>query len=155
VRPINPRTYKITSENRLTVGEQFLPAWVDRDHGAPAVCCIPLIWARQIDLPEGHELEAWYVWDRQEPTKDWRISPRVILDGPLDTTSAIHQAAVIYEASIEETDRKYRLSCTGLFSSLRERGHKLMWVTADPPSFSVWTDFAYQAWHGKLTAAES
>ncbi len=146
MRPPNPRTYKIPNDNRVTVGEAFLPEWVAPKSGAAPVYCLPLIWARDIDLPAGHELEAWYVWNGQESTTEWRVSPKPLIEDALPSP----QAAVIYDASIEESDRKYRISCPGLFTSLKDLGHQYVWLTTEPPSFALWTDYAYQAWHGKL-----
>ena len=150
MRPINAKTYAITDECRVTVGEQFLPEWIERGQGAPDIYCVPLIWARVVDLPAGHELEAWYVWNGREPTNDWRVSPRKVLDESVRSAKAAHLAAVVYEANLEASDRKYRLSCTGLFTSLKDLGHRRVWLTKEPPSFVMWTDFLYQAWHGKL-----
>lgn len=146
MRPTNPKTYKLTYDNRVTVGEAFLPDWAARKSGAVPAYCVPLIWARRIELPVGHELEAWYVWSEQEATTEWRVSPRALIEGSQPSP----QAAVIYDASIEESDRKYRISCPGLFTSLKDLGHRFVWLTSEPPSFALWTDYAYQAWHGKL-----
>jgi hypothetical protein len=154
MRPPNARLYKLTSQNRLTVAEPFIPEWLDREAGAPKVFCLPLIWTREIELPVGSELGAWYVWDGRESTEDWRVSPKLLQEQALDTMSARHQAAVIYEASIEESDRKYRMSCPVLFAQLRGFGTDRVWITVDPPSFSIWTDHTYQAWHGSLIKGE-
>jgi hypothetical protein len=150
VRPINPKSYKLTDESRMTIGELFLPEWVDRTAGAQGIFCVPLIWARPYRLPQGHELEAWYIWNGQEETTDWRTSPNALLADKDESQVAAHQAALIYDASIELSDRKYRLACTGLLSSLRESGHRRMWTTAEGQSFSIWTDFAFQSWHGSF-----
>jgi hypothetical protein len=150
VRPIHPKTYKITDECRLTIGEPFLPSWIDATSGPQSVYCVPLMWARRYQLPDGHQLEAWYIWNGEEESDDWRVAPKTILAGATDSSTRHHQAPLIYEATIELSDRKYRLACTGLLSSLREIGHQRMWVTAEGVSFSIWTDFAFQSWHGSL-----
>ena len=149
MRPVIARIYNIAPENRITVAQPYLPEWLPKD-GASELYCVPLMWARKVDLPAGHELEAWYVWARSESSDEWRVSPAALLNQESATPEANYQVAEIHPATIEESDGKYRLSCPGLLSSLRERGHAKVWVTREPPSFSFWTDYTYQAWHGKL-----
>jgi hypothetical protein len=154
MRPTVPKSYKLNEECRLTIGEAFLPAWAEREKMPLQVYCVPLFWARRYQLPDGHQLGAWYIWNGEEESNSWRVPAKAILLGNANGNARHHQAALIYEATIEVSDRKYRLACTGLLSSLRERGQERMWMTAEGASFSIWTDFAYQSWHGSLIEVE-
>ena len=101
-------------------------------------------------LPDGHQLEAWFVWSENDPSRDWLIDPRSLLDPDQTSENARHLRTLIYPATLLLSDRKHRLSCAGLLRYLVDKGGPRLWLTDEQSSFGIMTDFAYHTAYGRL-----
>jgi hypothetical protein len=147
--PQNPKIYRVERGSRIVVAKAFIPTWVrEKEH---AGYCVPLAWIKELQLPPGKELEAWYVWNGMESDSGWLISPAAVLAaGPGDDAMA-RLRSLMYEATIrQERQRVCRLTCAGLFHSLVSVGGPNLWVAFEATSISLWTDFAFQHHYGNL-----
>jgi hypothetical protein len=109
-----------------------------------------VLWKRELALPGGHQLEAWFVWSEADPSDDWLINPRAVLDADQSSVNAHHLQTLVYPASFALSDRKHRLSSAGLFKYLTERSGAKLWITDERGSLGVMTDFAYHTAYGRL-----
>jgi hypothetical protein len=149
MRPENPEpvTPDAAGGYRITVPQRMVPPWL----GAKAsVLMVPLLWKRELALPDGHQLEAWFVWSEDDPSEDWLINPRIVLDAYPSSVNAHHLQTLVYPAAIVLSDRKHRLSCAGLFKYLTERSGTKLWITDERGSLGVMTEFAYHTAYGRL-----
>lgn len=145
VRPLNPTTYSL-SEGRVTIGSEFLEGWFQE---AATLHCVPLAWKRGLVLPPGHELEAWYVWASNESSGPWIVDPAALLASePVDEPDR-HLRSLIYDAGMALSRGRHRLSCP-IFSAFGARGDSVMWLVREGFSVSLWTDFGFQYWFGRL-----
>jgi hypothetical protein len=137
---------KSASDGRVTLDKDLLQQWMDPDVG---FYLVPLNWKRRISLPNGHELEAWYAWRGPSDLDDWIIDPKQL---SLTSTAApdFYLRQLIFDAKIDTDTRSSRLSCPGLLKGLGERSDSYVWLSAEPGSIAVWTDFAFQTWFGRL-----
>lgn len=60
MRPENPElvTPEAANGHRVTVPQRMVPSWFGL---AGSVRLVPLLWKRDLALPDGHQLEAWFV----------------------------------------------------------------------------------------------
>lgn len=115
-----------------------------------SVRLVPLLWKRALALPDGHQLEAWFVWIEDDPSEDWLVDPRAVLDADQSSANAYHLQTLIYPGSFALSDRKHRLSCAGLFKYLTEKSGTNLWVVDERGSLGIMTDFAYHTAYGRL-----
>jgi hypothetical protein len=148
MRPKNPERVTIDS-GRLTIPGDWVPQWFDV--GNPQdLRMVPLLWRRSLALPSGHQLDAWILWCDQDPADDWVVDPRDVLANDQGSGNAYYLASLMHEATLGLSDRKCRLSCTGLFKYLVGRGGEKLWLTDERTSIGVMTEFAYHCAYGQL-----
>jgi hypothetical protein len=138
---------KSTGSGRPTVPAWMLAPFALAKDGRLSGVLAPLSWKKALHLPPERSLEAWY-FSPTGDAGDWIIDPREVLvsdGGQPDLASFIFEAEIIPDAG------KHRLVAKGLLTDLGERSGKLVWIVAEPQSFSVWTDAALQIWHHYLT----
>jgi hypothetical protein len=111
---------------------------------------VPLLWKRHLALPDGHQLEAWFVWSEDDTSEDWLTNPRTVLDADVSSVTAHHLQTLVYPASFVLSDRKHRLSSAGILKYLTEKSGTKLWITDERGSLGVMTDFAYHTAYGKL-----
>ncbi len=152
VQPIHPRIGTIEDEEkRLAIPTDLVPTWFGQLGKSDAVYCIPLLWRRNVPIAPGHELEAWYVWARPDPTKNWITDPLVVLDSSGDIGNQFYLKGLMYPAKLATSSRKYRLSCADLFDYLHKRSGAKFWLVPERNSLSIMTDIAFQTGCGRLT----
>jgi hypothetical protein len=149
MRPENPELVTPDAGNgyRITVPPRMVPSWFRTN---TSVHLVPLLWKRELALPDGHQLEAWFVWSRDDPSEEWLVNPRTVTDADQSSINAHHLQTLIYPASFVLSDRKHRLSCAGLFKYLTEKGGTKLWITDERGSVGVMTDFGYHTAYGRL-----
>lgn len=153
VRPENPETVRPDAGNgyRVTVPNRLVPTWFGSATATGGlVRLVPLVWKRELGLPDGHQLEAWFVWSEADRSEDWIIDPRSLLDSDQPSGNVFHLRGLIYEGSFTLTDRKHRLTCAGLLRYLAEKTLPRLWITDEQTSLGVMTDFAFHTTYGKL-----
>lgn len=152
MRPETPEPITPDASNgfRITVPARLVPPWISPGSAPAAVCLVPLVWKRHLPLPDGHQLEAWFLWRGEDPTGDWLIDPKLVLDPDQPSENCYHLQTLIHPASLAVSDRKHRLSCPGLFRYLVDRGGPKLWLTDERSSLGVMTDFAFHTAYGKL-----
>ncbi len=127
--------------------QRMAPSWFGAN---VSVRLVPLLWKRELALPDGHQLEAWFVWSEDDPSQDWLINPQAVLNVDQSSVNAHHLQTLVYPASLVLSDRKHRLSSAGLFKYLTERSGTRLWITDERGSLGVMTDFAYHTAYGRL-----
>jgi hypothetical protein len=151
MRPQNPELVTAEAANgyRLTVPSRMVPSWCGPKGDNP-VHLVPLLWKREVALPDGHQLEAWLVWGEGDPSEDWIVNPKSVLDPDSRSQNQHHLQTLMYNATLVVSDRKYRLSCAGLLKYLAERSGAKLWISDERGSLGVMTDFAYHTSYGNL-----
>jgi hypothetical protein len=151
MRPQNPEfvTPDAGSGYRITVPARLVPSWFTGTKASP-VYLVPLLWKRQLALPDGHQLEAWFVWSEDDSSQDWLTDPRSVLDPDQSSANGHHLQTLVHAASFVLSDRKHRLSCAGLLNYLVEKGGPKLWITDERNSLGIMTDFAYHTAYGRL-----
>lgn len=151
MRPGNPEFVTPDAANgyRITIPARLVPPWFT---GAKegVVHLVPMLWKRELVVPDGHQLEAWFVWNEDDSSDDWVTDPRTVLDPNQYSANSHHLQTLIHDASFALSDRKHRLRCAGLFNYLVEKGGPKLWITDERSSIGVMTDFAYQTAYGRL-----
>jgi hypothetical protein len=151
VQPIHPRIGTIDDvEKRLAIPSEFTVPWFKQIGHSEAVYCIPLLWRRHLPIAPGHELEAWYVWARADPTRSWVTDPLVVLESSGDTGNEFYLKGLMYPAILATSNRKCRLSCADLFDYLIKRTGSKFWLVQEPNSLSILSDYAFQTGCGRL-----
>jgi hypothetical protein len=143
VSPENPAAGAIDSEGRIRVGRARVPPWILGD--SPSYL-VPLLWRRELDIPQGHELEAWTVWNEAISDSSWVVSPRKLLVTDSNDPGDYQLRSLIFEVRY---DTKERLCCAGLFASLAKVAGRVVWVAPEKDSVSIWSNFAFQATQGR------
>jgi len=152
MQPVHPRTGTIDDvEKRLAIPSEFALPWFKQIGGSDVVYCIPLLWRRHLPIAPGHELEAWYLWARPDPTKNWVTDPLAVLESSGDSGNEFYLKGLMYPAILATSSRKYRLSCANLFDYLLKRSGSKFWIVQERNSISIHTDYAYQTGCGGLT----
>ena len=129
---------------------RLVPTWFAAAHSTATIHLVPLLWKRELALPDGHQLEAWFVWSENDTSQEWLIDPKAVLDADPASANGYHLQTLVYPASFMSSDRKHRLSCAGLFRYLVEKSGPKLWVTDERSSLGIMTDFAYHTAYGKL-----
>lgn len=142
--PQNPGVYKVASDGRLTIARGFVPSWLKSDDSQSY--CVPLHWKREISIPQGHDLEAWVVWNPAIQSSDWITDPKILLPGVQDDPQNYSRRSLMFQVRFDDKDR---LCCAGLFSNLSNIAGRIVWVAQENDSLSIWTNFAFQATHGQ------
>lgn len=152
MRPENPEsvTPDVGNGYRITVPTRLIASRLGVAKAATSVNLIPLLWKRALPLPDGHQLEAWFVWSEDDPSQDWLLDPRLLLDPDQPSENRHHLLTLIHPASLVSSDRKHRLSCAGLFRYLVDKGGPRLWITDEKSSLGIMTDFAYHTAYGRL-----
>jgi hypothetical protein len=151
LQPIHPRIGTIEDgEKRLAIPSELVPPWFKEIEKSDQVYCIPLLWRRNIPIGPGHELEAWYVWARADPTKSWVTDPLAVLESSGDAGNEFYLKGLMYPAILATSNRKCRLSCAVLFDDLIKRSGSKFWIVQERNSLSILTDYAYQTGCGRL-----
>lgn len=127
--------------------QRMVPPWSGTEG---AVRLVPLLWKRDLALPDGHQLDAWFVWSENDRSEEWLIDPRAVVNGETSLVAMHHLQTLVYQASFVTSDRKSRLSCAGILKYLTERSGGKLWITDERGSFGVMTDFAFHTAYGKL-----
>jgi hypothetical protein len=149
MRPENPEfiTPDAANGHRITVPQRMVPAWSGTNG---AVRLVPLLWKRDLALPDGHQLEAWFVWSENDVSDEWLVDPRAVVNAETSLVVLHHLQTLVHQASFVTSDRKSRLSCAGILKYLTERSGGKLWITDERGSFGVMTDFAFHTAYGKL-----
>jgi hypothetical protein len=149
MRPENPELVTPEAANgyRITVPQRMVPSWFGTNG---SVRLVPLLWKRELALPDGHQLEAWFVWSENDSSDDWLTNPRTVVDADVPSVTAHHLQTLVYPASLVLSDRKHRLSSAGILKYLTEKSAGKLWITNERGSLGVMTDFAYHTAYGKL-----
>src|SRR3984957_11128077 len=140
--PENPGTFTIDFDGRLKVSKPFVPMWLQHQAEPPSFC-VPLGWKRETNIPTGHALEAWIVWNVAISSVSWIINPERVMAG-IDSDDPRENALRSLMFHIR-FDSKDRLCCPGLFSSLAKLTGRVIWVAQEQETFSIWSDFAFQS----------
>jgi hypothetical protein len=152
LQPTHPRIVTIEdAERRVAIPFDFVPAWSKQVEKAEQLYCVPLLWRRNAPIAPGHELEAWYVWGRSDPTRNWITDPLTVLDSDGESGNEFYLKKLMYPATLTVSSRKWRLSCANLFDYLIKRSDSKFWIAQERNSLSILTDFAYQTAFGRLT----
>ena len=85
------------------------------------------------------------MWNSAVDSSEWIVNPSSLLTEKLTDPGNYSRRLLMYPVRFDEKDR---LSCVSLFSSLANIGGRLVWVAPEDDSFSIWTNFAFQATHG-------
>jgi hypothetical protein len=149
MRPENPELVTPEAANgyRITVPQRLVPSWARTDG---SVRLVPLLWKRDLALPDGHQLEAWFVWSENDSSEEWLTDPRTVLEAEAPSVAVHHLQTLMYPASFVTSDRKSRLSCAGVLKYLTEKSGGKLWITDERGSVGVMTDFAFHTAYGKL-----
>ena len=146
--PANPAIYVIDEDGRIQIPKGMLPSWLTQPTEEGEIYFLPIGWKRRVMLTTGHELEAWYLWGSRRQDAGWVINPSEIIIGKADQRTAnFHLQSLIYPARY---DSKNRLSCANLLNAIAEIGGGNVWIAPEPESVSIWTNFAFQSWYGRL-----
>jgi hypothetical protein len=147
--PENPGIYTIDEvDGRIRIPKGSLPKSLSHTTRDGELFLVPIGWKRRVTLSEGHELEAWYLWDSRIQEGEWRIDPRNMLNNNVDENdSDLHFRSLMYPAKF---DSNSRLACVNLFSAVAEIAGRKVWVAPESNSISIWTNFAFQFWYGRL-----
>jgi hypothetical protein len=149
--PENPGIYTIDEvDGRIRIPKGSLPKSLSKATRDGELFLVPIGWKRPVTLSEGHQLEAWYLWDARIQEGEWRIDPKSLVNssaGVEEEESDYYSRSLIYPAKF---DSRSRLACVNLFSALADIAGRKVWVAPEPNSISVWTNFAFQTWYGRL-----
>lgn len=150
LQPTNPKRATVEEEEkRIAVPQPFVPDWLRHLDGQDQLFCVPLLWARTILVPPGHELDAWYVWGTADPRRDWVTNPQAVLDTD-DDGNAFYLKNLMHVAHVTAANRQCKITCAGLFSYLIERSGSKLWLTRERQSIGIFTEFAYHTVYGRM-----
>ncbi len=130
---------------RIQLSRSLIPDWLSAANEARDVYCVPLARRTPLGLPMGRELEAWYLWSAASKGVDWLIDPVGVLAGTEQPNFPLR--SLMYPARL---DGKSRLCCPDLFNAISAMSERTLWIAPDPQSVTIWTNFAFQAWYGRL-----
>jgi hypothetical protein len=142
--PENPGAATIDTDGRIKVGRGMIPGWL---HGDSQSYCVPLLWKRDIGIPQGHELEAWIVWNAEMTATGWKTEPQQLMTSDLKDADEYALRTLMFPVKYDSKDR---LCCAGLFNSLAKVVGRTVWVAPEMGSLSIWSNFAFQAVNGSL-----
>jgi len=141
--PGNPGASTVDSEGRIKIARGMIPSWL---HGDASSYCVPLRWRREAEIPQGHELEAWIVWNAAIGGASWVLDPERLLASTLEDPSEFSMRSLMFDVRIDSKDR---LCCAGLFASLAKVAGRVVWIAPEMGSVSIWSNFAFQATFGQ------
>jgi hypothetical protein len=146
--PENPAMYSIDEDGRISVPKGMLPSWLTQPTEGGEIYFVPIAWKRRVTLTTGHELEAWYLWGSGRQDAGWVINPSEIAGSDSDQgKSNFHLRSLIYPARY---DSKSRLCCVSLLNAIAGIASRSVWIAPEPGGVSIWTNFAFQTWYGRL-----
>jgi hypothetical protein len=148
VNPENPTIHTIDVDGRIKIARGSIPQWMI---GETVCYCVPLYWRRAVDLPVGHELEAWLVWNAALESEDWLIKPKNLLLSVSADPGEQTLRSLMFEVRCDSRDR---LSCAGLFSSIAKIAGRYVWIAPGEDTISIWSNFAFQAQHGRAIGSQ-
>lgn len=146
--PVNPAVYAIDEDGRVLTPKAMLPRWLTQPTEDGEIYFVPIGWKRRVTLTPGHESEAWYLWGPGSQDVGWVINPsEVIVNDPDQGATDFHLRSLIYPARY---DSKSRLCCASLLNAIAEIAGRKVWIAPELVSVSIWTNFAFQTWYGRL-----
>ncbi|MGA8705795.1 MAG: hypothetical protein WB646_02290, partial [Steroidobacteraceae bacterium] len=86
-----------------------------------------------------------------DPCKAWITDPQAVLDSDDELGNIYYLRSVMHRASLSVSNRKYRLSCSGLLEYLITKGGSKLWLARERTSVAIFTDAAYHCGWGRLT----
>ena len=147
---------KHVDNSRVILPNEHVSHW-DKSSEPADLRMIPLVWRRPLALPARSQLDAWYLWRKGSNVTDWELDPEDVIAGKIpDLETQFRLRFLVYEAKIDTKTKAHRLRCARLFTSLALKSDGSLWVVPEPDeSISVWTDGAFQLYHGRLESPTS
>jgi hypothetical protein len=139
------------ADGRLIVTKDKLPNWM---RPGLEFYLVPMHWKRNVALPHERRLDAWYAWHEIENDDGWIVNPNSIHNSKGSGGEEFYLRQLMYPASIDDGTRSIRLSCPGLLRNLGHRSNFYLWITSEPGSIAIWTDFAFHFWFGRIGPSE-